>query len=609
MLIEKKIKLNETKRQKANVDISGASATYDEGVVTVTAPNHKIVPGTNVYFSRACGDGETFIQKFNVFEADKDSFKIRYELDNFVITPELIHKESVKITPFRGVEDFLVLTFNRNNKHICCKNRGEVNITQFYDSGYTFGASAETCVRTYDALFNDVTYYRVNKNDSDGNKVLETPLNVMDHYVWFVDESGVTHSTFAFIPFSPSGYDNRTLMYLYWTNSIEELYENFDFKTFFCFDCRFFNLDGIISLTSGDTFEFNEGTEVYTYPAYLNIHFGTSDEFKLNLTHEDDVKTYVDDRLYDNVSDIIDFEKRMFEPTYIETKTPFALKDLKSIRFNVFLRDRVYDSETGDWYAPDEKYWYSLDKGAKRAVFKTDLLNDKKGDLLGSMGFEDDDVINQSQRLNKTFIRLSLYDTTNRATQTLLYYATMFINTSKQYAKYMRDVASNVKMNDSTGGGNPAYVRTVNVNDDLALCCNFTSYDKYNMSGSSEGFYLYLFPDIVEGAEEKELYMKVELNHAKYGKTIPLVYPRNEYGVPTTPRIHYWVKDRERGNYVNLDQLYKDMYIKVRVKRDYENNRYIWYLPDQIGNNEIQLNLYEPRINPSQTELRNGQYN
>ena len=52
MLIEKKIQIGETTRAKTNIMVSGA--TYMNGVVTITAPNHNILPETEIYFERPC---------------------------------------------------------------------------------------------------------------------------------------------------------------------------------------------------------------------------------------------------------------------------------------------------------------------------------------------------------------------------------------------------------------------------------------------------------------------------------------------------------------------------------------------------------------------------
>lgn len=590
MLIEKKIQIGETTKTKTDIIVSGA--TYENGVVTITAPNHNILPGTDVYFERPCGDGDVFLKKFSVYDVvDKNTFRIMYDIDNYQLSPSFMRKGTEIIEVSGEPQEFLIVTFGDEHKHICCKDRSGVILRDFYDSDYTFREPVETCMRQYEVLFNNITCYHTGTIDEDGHRVFDEPmLNITDHYVWYIDDlSGRTGMGGAFVPFSPNGYDNRNVMYLSWRNE----YENFVSKPLFCFDCRFFNLDGISALTEEITLEFAQGTKVYMYPSSLNIQFGLSDEFRLDLVHEDDVEQYIVERQQAKVSDIIDFEKRMFEPLY------------KSIRFNIFLRDREYNTETGEWNTSDDKYWFSLTKSASEAVFKTTLKNSDKGDLLGSLGFTDEDVYNQTERLNKTFIRLSFYDSTDRATQTLLYYSTMFMNTSKLHAKYMRNVASNVIPKDNLYGETPEYVRTANDNDNLALCCNFTAYDKFNMSGSSEGFYIYLFPDIVEGLNETEIYMKVELNHAKYGNTIPLISLSSDGAGGGKPRLNYlkWYENSNRTGYlIDLPSLYNDMYIKIKVRRDSENNRYVWYIgndegkPINAGSNLV-FNLYEPRIN------------
>ena len=44
--------------------------------------------------------------------------------------------------------------------------------------------------------------------------------------------------------------------------------------------------------------------------------------------------------------------------------------------------------------------------------------------------------------------------------------------------------------------------------EELQLSCNFTCYDKNNMSGSSEGYYLYLFPSLLDTLED-DMYEEV----------------------------------------------------------------------------------------------------
>ena len=101
----------------------------------------------------------------------------------------------------------------------------------------------------------------------------------------------------------------------------------------------------------------------------------------------------------------------MFEPVWREQNEEGAiLKDVKKIRFNLFLRERNFDKDTGEWYVPDENGWNSLKKSYidNSIVFDEQFKNNKKGDLLGKIGFTDDDVLNQSNRLRFFSSSLSL---------------------------------------------------------------------------------------------------------------------------------------------------------------------------------------------------------
>ena len=88
------------------------------------------------------------------------------------------------------------------------------------------------------------------------------------------------------------------------------------------------------------------------------------------------------------------------------------------------------------------------------------------------------------------------------------------------------------------------------------------------------------------------IYMKVEFNHAKYGKTIPLLLPNN--------------KDFKEG-YSNgedvegIIKLFDDLYIEINIKYDEEKNEYIWFFTNNSVNDSknhtITLELYEPIVN------------
>jgi hypothetical protein len=137
----------------------------------------------------------------------------------------------------------------------------------------------------------------------------------------------------------------------------------------------------------------------------------------------------------------------------------------------------------------------------------------------------------------------------------------------------------------------------------LQLSCNFTCFNKNNMSGSSEGYYLYLFPTLVEEGE-REIYMRVEFNHAKYGQTIPMICPKtkDEKG-NTIPRENYtkFLLDENGAKtkmmVTDLNALYDDMYIPIKIKYSNDKKSYVWYFSDNENKkNNPTFNLWEPKI-------------
>ena len=58
--------------------------------------------------------------------------------------------------------------------------------------------------------------------------------------------------------------------------------------------------------------------------------------------------------------------------------------------------------------------------------------------------------------------------------------------------------------------------------ESLRLSSQFVVKDKYSSESSSEGFYLYLWKDMAN-TTPGDIYMRVEFNHAGYGRTIPFL--------------------------------------------------------------------------------------
>ena len=568
------------------------SATCIGDTIVMHCVGHNLRKGDTIYFYRM-GDPDTFFKDTYVVMdiIDNDHFSINYGLEKFTIYPTNAELVEDQLYANESGDTYLCLTFN--NKHICSNYVETLNIKDSLLFDYTNGDEKYVCKRSGYYLYNSKTLYYVDSIDENGKHVLKKPVKNSTELLVTCNLIGETIEVGkAFVPYTSSGYPDLTKMYFNVNENTQEILDNYQTLFFECIDCRFFDVESFETLSNSDIFKLHQNCVVRTFKNEMHINLGLLSDDSFDLNKEELSNEYIKANTSNRVNKILDYEKVMFEPVWREQNEEGAiLKDVKKIRFNLFLRERNFDKDTGEWYVPDENGWNSLKKSLttnNKMVFDNELKNNKKGDLLGSIGFTDDDVLNQSNRLAKTFIRLSFYDTPNRATQTLFYYSTIFINTSKQYAKYMRNISSEVNNNIS-------YVDKPNDDDELALCCNFECFNKYNMSGSSEGFYLYMFPNIVNGLDVTTMYMKVELNHSLYGKTIPLICPKNEKDKFDLPQLHYEYTDSTSGRYTNLNQLYKDMYIEVKLKYDKENNRYIWYIPG-TDNGEININLYEPRI-------------
>jgi hypothetical protein len=147
-------------------------------------------------------------------------------------------------------------------------------------------------------------------------------------------------------------------------------------------------------------------------------------------------------------------------------------------------------------------------------------------------------------------------------------------------------------------------------NDELIenyrLSSQISVQDKYSSNISSEGFYLYLYADNKTFIPDN-IYMKVEFNHAGYGRTIPMMMPYFIKDVDNIPneRDNLFktntdiINDWNRNGYGIL-KYNEYSYLKMNYVFDEKTNRYIYYInPDIYGNLEgpiLNINLYEARI-------------
>ena len=284
----------------------------------------------------------------------------------------------------------------------------------------------------------------------------------------------------------------------------------------------------------------------------------------------------------------IDNEKRQFSPVI---KGNYATE----IIFNLHFRDRKdLDKNDGSlnegWKTTDSQYWNGIGVNSEGMTYR---INQGSGDELNDLGFTEDDIKYRKSKLKKSFIRLLFYSSREMLSKDLLSYSTIFFDVGDLFQKYIKIKGQGLECFDNK--------RTDN---SLRLSSSFGVGNKYNKQKSSEGFYLYLFPTEIDSKNnETTIYMKVEFNHAGYGKTIPMMLPtkQNKNGKyelievgPEFP-INFMGWSAEDGVYTDFERYQECIMIPITIRKDTTLNNYVYEFPFLTGNT-IVLNLFEPRV-------------
>lgn len=640
-------------------DIIRSGVTEGERLIYVTSPDHKLRDNDNVRIE--CSGGEGYFENLDISVKDANTFYFT-ELPKVTLDIESVSKEYVgtyisktNVTGFTSgstsytggnVEYKLAMVLSLSQPHYFDIGDYAYDVKETIDKNY-FDEDVEENFKkcTGDIVnFNGFCYYSYERVRTDHKYSLMKPcINYSAATASFT--YGTTAYTIdkGYVSIDENGNIDRYKLYFFYddddsvrTQILDIIVANYNELLIQYDDTRY------LTFVSGNTMQLAKGPngdniayfskETGNY--HISLPFG---ETFTTDTVRDEVfdDNYVENLKETSINRVIDYEKQAFTPMYydynisrrsIDWLDSFDDKNLKpvnKITFNLHFRSRTDERDTNgnilkEWVVTDEKYWnnYIINSEGKLTLNNnvsalTDNPNkDQYGDLLSYLNFTDDDVYYQKGKLKKSFIRLSFYDSRDRATQTLQFYSTIFIDSGKMYTKYVtaknvRGITEDVVGNEQISG-NTVY-------EDSRLGMQFSASNKYDMSACSEGFYLYLFPDIVKGNSLTPLYMKVEFNHAKYGRIIPFSMPTYEkssttsealYDIPIIDYnyfpIHYLDASGETINGVNISRLLNDTYIKVYVKYDFNSNQYVWFLPrttDSMNGAEMIFNLWEPRIN------------
>lgn len=270
------------------------------------------------------------------------------------------------------------------------------------------------------------------------------------------------------------------------------------------------------------------------YAAYWNVPSLYFASENLSLGNEDEIKnSYVDDVIERAVPDVIDMERLKYKPVIFDEEGLYSFVKSITLDFHFLKRkmksDAYFEYEDGWYVDKDEEsttWWngmsYTGDTFNSSAMTNFVTTNGAKSDLLGYLGFTDDDVRYRKLKLTKSFVRLSFYSSPDPIEQKLLYYSTIFLDGTSLYGKFIKQ--STLKSDRTRGTGNFTPIVWYDNNSLSArLDTEIVLRDEYNTEHSSEGFNLYLFADDAMGVNNaRTIYMKVEFNHAGNGKVIPM---------------------------------------------------------------------------------------
>ena len=301
------------------------------------------------------------------------------------------------------------------------------------------------------------------------------------------------------------------------------------------------------------------------------------------------------------VPGFIDLEKIKYAPAYSESGDTYLATGLT---FNLHFRSRVMSDKPGEEYI-FENTWHLNDgtetwngngiedPGKTRAELYGDEEFVNTSNLIGYLGFTDDDIYNQKNRVKQSFLRLSFYDSDNPLTQNLLYYSTIFLDSGDLYGKYVKRKAWLEEMDDEYDAAlNPVVWSSAATTDPVpAVTSQLIVNDEYDMKRSGEGFNLYLFKaDAPIENSPQPIYMKVEFNHAGYGRTVPLICWKKNGEMPVRLTTANYLENLYVPLTINLtDKGYVYSFNGTKTERD---NGIVW------ENERLVLNLFEPRIEP-----------
>ena len=325
---------------------------------------------------------------------------------------------------------------------------------------------------------------------------------------------------------------------------------------------------------------------VFKKTNYWNVPIGfTQNTDYIHLYQEERNNTLFAEKIKKSViPPVINMERVKYTPIIRDEK---EISIVCGITFNLHFRER-----DDNWNIVKNEGWCTCNPTAIKNE------NFEKSDSLYYLGFNDSDAQYQKMKLKKSFIRLSFYSSKDPLSQSLLYYSTIFLDSGYLFGQF------NKKRTELIGEGKiwspneaPKYVLEAasENSSDIRIDSQITIHNEFDTTKSSEGFNLYLFADDCEIVDDdkdfRTIYMKVEFNHAGYGKTIPFIVWPNKVG----------------DDDLTIDKYFESVYIPLRIQ--HINDKYYYYFDVDDKSHplwpyvqcdkdakSITFNLFEPKL-------------
>lgn len=570
------IKTSELKNEAIELAYETQISVEDGKLTIKLTGNYNVAVGDEIMFYRNEPDDIKFIEKRKILEKNGNEIIV----DGFpLVTWRLKGADFVKFydNPNSSVQsEYLVMVLETEN-NCCFSNRTEEDGKNYLanklyagEDGMAYQPDGIKRCQGDRVQYSGMFLYTA--ADVIGGKYIfgNIPENTTISKIYDIGGNEIEEMNLL-VPIGDNGKDVHNVVMCKVSNSnrskCEEIAKNWRYSVFKVEDERFIKRVANAAETS-EKWAMQANTKIIAAVMTLNISPMLEQNFGCEMNREDNIKNGFLAAVKDEKKNqAIDYEKQMF------TATNSSGEGISEIVYNLHFRMRTGKRvpDTGEYLYTDYGDWKPEDEARWR--------EGEEGDLLGYLGFEDEDVFYRKKKLGMSFLRLSFYDTPYRTNQTLLYSCSIYLDSGKLYEQYVRDVKEKMSINDEKG-----YVYTSESKLRATVSCR----DRYQTKTSSEGFYLYLFPDILtESGETSEatIYMKAEFNHAKYGYTIPMIFSKGR-------ESGYW--SEEKGM-VEMDELYADMYKEIPISKS-EDGQYIWKLPAD-GEDTVTINLYEPKVN------------